>query len=64
MDKFDWMQGLRDTAEHLVRMSQTPGWEEYARTRRDQLLADPMNAGLREEILRVLARLKEGKPDG
>jgi hypothetical protein len=37
-----WEQHLRDTAAWLVVMSNTPGWLEHAKHRRDQLLASPM----------------------
>ena len=50
---FDWQQALRAEAEHLVLMASTPGWEQHAKHRRDELLEAPTWAGLREEILRV-----------
>lgn len=58
---FDWQQHLRETARHLVGLASTPGWEAHARARRDELLADPVWSGLREEIVRVL---REAKADG
>jgi hypothetical protein len=55
---FDWPTILRQTAEHLVDMSHWPGFQDHAKWRRDEMLADPVWYGLREEILRVLAERK------
>lgn len=57
----DWAKHLRETAEYLVEMANRPGWTEHARYRRDELLANEMYAGLREEIQRARA---EQRGDG
>lgn len=55
---FSWPAELRKQALHLVRMSKDPAFEEHARFRRDELLSDPVWAGLREEIVLVM---REGR---
>lgn len=52
---FNWNDHLRETAEWLVAMSEIPAAQEHAKLRRDEKLADPMYAGLKEEIQRVRA---------
>ncbi len=47
----DWLSHLKSTAAHLVLMAHTTGWQEHAKQRRDELLADPMYQGLRELIV-------------
>jgi hypothetical protein len=54
----DWPSHLREVAQHLILMANTPGWQEHAKLRRDEMLADPMYAGLREEIMRQLQEAK------
>lgn len=54
-----WTAHLTETARHLVRMSEAPGFDDHARHRRDELLADQTYTGLREEIQRVRAEGKE-----
>ncbi len=52
-----WTVHLRETAQHLLEMVNRPGWEQHARHRMDQLLADPQYSGLRE----VLSDLQKAK---
>lgn len=47
----DWQTHLQQTAAHLVRMAHTPGWQDYAKQRRDELLANELYQGLRELIV-------------
>jgi hypothetical protein len=54
----DWTEHLRGVAQHLIWMSNVPGAQEHAKLRRDEMLADPMYAGLREEIVRQLQEAK------
>lgn len=56
---FDWNEHLRETAAHLLWMASIPGAREHAQLRRDQLLADPMYAGLRAELNRLQAMKPE-----
>jgi hypothetical protein len=55
----DWTAHLRDVASHLLWMASIPGAQEHAKKRRDGLLADPMYAGLREELNRLRREVKE-----
>lgn len=36
---FCWPTHLRETAQWLLTLAQTPGWQEHAKARRDELLA-------------------------
>lgn len=54
----DWQNHLQQTAAHLVRMAHIPGWQDYAKQRRDELLSDPMYEGLRELIVLENKRAK------
>jgi hypothetical protein len=55
---FDMRAVIREQAAHLLRMAGDPAWKKHAELRRDELLADPMWAGLREEINRQQAEAK------
>ena len=60
---FSWPDHLRETAAHLLLMANTPGWQEHAKLRRDELLADPMYGdALRKEIVRQRRQPKGSQP--
>jgi hypothetical protein len=58
---FDWTSHLQDVARHLLWLASIPGAQEHAKKRRDELLADPMYAGLRKELNRLQREARERK---
>lgn len=60
---FDWPTVIRTEAAHLLRMVNTPGFEQHAKQRRDQMLADKVWDGLSDEIIRQQAHLSRRKAD-
>ncbi len=59
----DWLSHLKSTAAHLVRMANTKGWQDYAKQRRDELLANDQYQGLRELIVLENRKANESKKD-
>jgi hypothetical protein len=52
---FDMQAVIREQAAHLLCMAGDPAYRDHAKKRRDEMLADPMWAGLREELDRQQA---------